>query len=134
MVQLNICTNARDDLAKVKASDEQTARKLVAILQQLQADPGLINTLTTDHNALDAFEVKRWVKQHEHGKNIWFIKPWKHGNGQPPHLPYRIIYAYSPPRSGRRPEFNILGIVPREFNYEANHPTTLRILRDYAGL
>lgn len=43
---------------------------------------------------------------------------------------YRIVYAFVPGKG----HYHVLGIVPREFNYDAGHQITRRILAAYEVL
>ena len=45
-------------------------------------------------------------------------------------LRYRVVYAFMP----RRKDHYVLGVVPRDFNYEPNHELTRRILTAYENL
>ena len=67
--------------------------------------------------------VAQWRK----GRDLWRLKMWdleKKG------LRYRIIHAFIPSKQ----HYHVLAIAPREFDYDADHPISQRILHAYQAL
>lgn len=131
MLSLSIHEDAVIDLRALKVSYPKAMAKILATLEQIQADPNLIDKLTEDRFGEDEDElisIRRWVSQWVLGDNLWRMKIWGlEENG----LRFRILYAYEP----RQLRFHVLAVVRRaDFNYEPDHPITKRILATYRKL
>lgn len=127
MIALFIHDDAKADLLALRKSEPRTAGRILALLEQLEGDPDLLDRLTQhDYGSAD-FHVSRWQSQWREGRNLWRLKVWDlEGNG----LRYRIIYAFEP----RTHHYQLLAIAPREFDYDAKHPIGQRILHAYEEL
>lgn len=132
MSELFIHHDAEQDLLRLlrSPSTKEVAAKIAVLLEQLASDDDLLDRLTQHgfgRQGIDPFNITKWFEQQRQGNNLWRLKAWDLGkNG----LKYRIIYAFIPAKH----HYHILGIVPREFNYEASHALTQRILRAYQEL
>jgi len=137
VLRLLISPEARGDLDGLRAVAPAARLRLLAFLEQLQADLTLLNALTIHDYGSDQdnaqFNVSKiqslWNAQgRTPGKDLWRLKLWdleKQG------LRYRVIYAYEI----RRQRHHILGVINRkDFNYEPDHPFTKRILHQYDDL
>lgn len=131
MVKLFVHDDAKQDLAElVRTKKLETAAKITALLEQLDADEDLLDRLT-QHGFGDEggalFNVSQWFEQQHQGNNLWRVKHW---DLERKGLKYRIIYAFVPLKQ----HYYILGILPREFNYEPEHELTKRILEAYGEI
>ncbi|MCP5427457.1 MAG: hypothetical protein H6964_12025 [Chromatiaceae bacterium] len=131
MIALFVHDNAKADLLALRDSEPQAAGRILALLEQLEGDPDLLDRLTQhDYGAYSSaeFHVSKWQKQWRKGRDLWRLKVWdldKKG------LRYRIIYAFIPSKQ----HYYILAITPRrDFDYEERDPISQRILRDYQEL
>lgn len=129
---MSIHEDAELDLDALYDEDEDGAAAIDVFLDEAASSQDILDRFTVDgyrSYALDSehdFEVKRW-------KELWsrlgllrlrlFGVPGSAGS-------HRIIYAF---HSIER-RYYILGIVPREFNYESDHPLSQRIIRAYRDL
>jgi hypothetical protein len=135
MYSLRIHLDAQQDLRALLASDEQAAtaaKRILAFLQELKATPAWLDELLTRHFENDEFNVDKFVTFWKAGLDLWRIKVFEHDFSRHATwtLPYRLIYAYS--INART--FYVLGVVPREFDYDENHELTKRICRTYDDL
>jgi len=116
--------DAKSDLRKLCVDDPKNGGRVLAFIQQLQADPFLIDKLTTHDFGPEAgfrANIKKILSFWNKGKDLWRLKI------SDVDKPYRIIYAYIP----KSREIYILGVVHRSFDYDHNHPATQRILAAY---
>lgn len=129
MIALFVHDDAAGDLLDLRGSEPQAAGQILALLEQLEGDPDLLDRLT-QHNfgayGSADFHVSRWQAQWRQ-RNLWRLKLW---DLEDKGIRYRIIYAFEP----RRQHYHILAIAPREFDYDANHPISQRIFRAYEEL
>lgn len=112
------------------ASDQRTAARIVALLEQIKADPGLLDALTEHNFGADqrsGFHVSKWLAFWNAGYDLWRLKVWDLSGRL---IPYRIVYAYEP----RIRQYHVLGIVHRDFGYDRNHEITQRIFSAYQDL
>ena len=130
MFRLFVHDDADDDLEALWGADEEAAARIVVLLEELEASQDLLDRLTQhdfgSYQTAD-FQVSKWVEQWKKGKDLWRLKVWDLEDRK---LRYRIVYAFLPNKS----HYHVLGIVPRDFNYEADHPLTRRILAAYEDL
>lgn len=128
MYSLSIHPDAKGDLEDLWKVATTAASRVVALLEQIKADPRLLDALTEqDFGAAgdEPFTVSRIQSQWHAGKDLWRLKVWDLEDRR---LPYRVIYAYEI----RRQRYHVLGVILRsQFNYEPKHPFTQRILRAY---
>lgn len=125
---IRVHNDATGDLALIKAADLRGFSRLVAFIQQLRADPRLVDKLLDHGYGADrtgGYSVMKWIGV----KNVerlpaWRVKSW---DMERQGLKYRIIYCYD----WRDQSFNILAIVPRDqLDYDdLTHPIRLRITR-----
>ena len=130
MPRLLIHPEAGQDLHALAASQPKLAGRLAALLQEVAADPALMDMLTVHGFGSDErepFDVSRWQAHWKRGKDLWRLKFWELEHQG---LPYRVIYAL---KRGTG-DYHVLAIASRDFDYDPNHPTTRRILQAYADL
>ena len=128
--QLLIAPDARRDLDRLWETDPNCAVVLENMLEQIAADQRLLDALTIrDFGAhrTAAFHVDQWIEQQRRGRNLWRLKHWElEGRGKR----YRVIYALDP----RVSRYYVLGVFPREFNYESKDERTRRVIDAYESL
>jgi hypothetical protein len=128
--QLLIARDARRDLDRFWESDPDCAFVLENMLEQIAADQRLLDALTIrDFGAhrTAAFHVNQWVEQQRVGRNLWRLKHWDlEGQGKR----HRVVYALD----SRVSRYYVLGIFPREFNYESKDDRTRRVIAAYESL
>lgn len=130
MIALFIHDDAKRDLLDLHESEPIVSGKLLALFEQLQGDPDLLDRLTQhDYGAYHTgdFHVSKWQEQWRQGKDLWRLKVW---DLEDDGLRHRVIYAFQP----RHQHYHVLGIVPREFDYDSSHPLAKRILAAYEEL
>lgn len=131
MLQLYVHADAEADLEELWEIDEAAAATIVVTLEEIKADQGLLDALTDHDFGVDredsVFHVNKWVSMWRSGKDLWRLKVWELETG--PNR-WRVVYAYFPAEQ----RYYVLGVVPREFNYDAKHPISKRILAAYEEL
>jgi hypothetical protein len=130
MFTLSLAPGAQADLRRLATTDGPAAAMIVAVLQEIQGDPSLLDALTihdfedvfpeTEHD----FNVKHWWEHYRKGRNLWRLKVIDSKRSL---LRYRVIYGYAM----REQAYYVLGIVHRDHCYVTSHPDTQRILREY---
>lgn len=129
-MHLFIHEDAVADLRALRQAKLKAAARIVALLEELQANPDRLDRLTQhDYGAyhLADFHVSKWQAQWRQGRDLWRLKVW---DLEDQGLRYRVVYAFIP----QKQHYHILAIASREFDYDANHPTSQRILRAYNAL
>ena len=130
MPHLLIHRDAADDLLALRVVDERSAGRIVALLETLKGDPDLLDRLTQHEYGRGReakIHVSKWVGQWNKGRNLWRLKIW---DLEDKGVRQRIVYAFEP-GTGKH---HVLGVVPREFNYDAGHPLSRRIFAAYDDL
>lgn len=130
MLRLFIHNDAEDDLERLWESEPVAAAQVAVLLEELEGNPDLLDRLTQqDFGAygLEDFHVSEWKEQQRKGRNLWRLKIW---DLEDKGIRYRIVYAFMP----RQQDYSVLGIVPREFDYDASHELTRRIVAAYENL
>jgi len=130
ILHLFVHTDAEDDLEALWDEAPDAAARITVLLQELEGNQDLLDRLTQhDFGAYRAadFHVSKWVEQWRKGKDLWRLKVW---DLEEKGVKYRIVYAFVPGKG----HYHMLGIVPRGFNYEADHKLTRRILAAYEDL
>ncbi|WP_089729869.1 hypothetical protein [Candidatus Thiosymbion oneisti] len=130
MIALFVHDDAEADLEALWKEEPQAAARILALLAQLEGDPDLLDRLTQHdygaHRSAD-FHVSKWQAHWRKGQDLWRLKLW---DLEAKGLRYRVVYAFEP----RRQHYHVLAIAPREFNYDASHPISRRILCAYQAL
>jgi len=130
LIALFVHDDAKSDLRALRGGEPEVAGRVLALLQELEGDPDLLDRLTQHdygaHRSAD-FHVSKWQEQWRKGRDLWRLKVW---DLEDKGLRYRIVYAFEP----RKQHYHVLAIAPREFDYDANHPISQRILRTYQEL
>lgn len=129
-MRLPVHPDALNDLGTLAHAAPGIAARLLALLQTVRLDSQLLDLLTVHDygaNERDIFHVSRWQEFWRDGKDLWRLKFWEleHQGHK-----YRIVYAL---KRGTG-DHQVLGILQRDFNYDAKHPTTRRILLAYEEL
>lgn len=130
MIALFIHDDAKADLLSLRNDDPKAAGRIIALLEQLEGDPDLLDRLTQhDYGAYGSadFHVSKWQKQYRKGRDLWRLKVWDLENAG---IRHRVIYAFE----SKTHYYHVLAIAPREFNYDDDHIISRRIIRTYEEL
>lgn len=128
------------DLERIGADAPEDADKLDAFLTELSGDEDALWKLlqwNAERTYPDpVFNIRALVELQKEGFNLYRIRPLRALRD------YRILYAYLP--TAHDDAFYVLGIVRKApegapmseeyYNYERNHPVTLRALEEYDRL
>jgi hypothetical protein len=130
MLYLSVHDDAQRDLDELWKADPSAAARLVVLLQELQGSQDLQDRLTQNGfgtEGRDKFNVRSIVSQVHAGHNLWRLKEWQlERMGRQ----YRIIYAFIPTKR----HHHILGIMPREIDYDRDHEFFRRVELAYDAL
>lgn len=133
IVHIDITTGARDDLGNVWKDNPEAAATITVMLEQLQADPKVLDKLTTKgDNTIGDYQinVKPWEKAKPRG-NLWRFRIL-----DTPATSHRIIYGYH----WQTRQLCIFAIVDKdmpleEFDYDnLNSDIAKRVLADWNAL
>lgn len=139
--------NSEADLALIEARSPEDADDIWAFLEVIDGSDDLMGRLCSWHyrqtHEDPQFDCKAVVSLQREGFNVYrmysLVMEWGRRH-------YRILYAYESAVNPDDEVFHILAVVlkrtsdtPPElrdeaYNYELNHPVTLRIRDDYEGL
>lgn len=130
----SICIHpqAEADLERLWESHEGVAAAIVAFLELVRDDDEALDQLTVDgfvRNENPRINVRRWKAQwnrRRKSRNLWRLRLLDLRSASD----FRLIYAFDP--STHR--YHVLGIMPREVDYDEQHPFVQRILDDYDAL
>jgi hypothetical protein len=127
---LTVHRHAEEDLTALRLGEPAVAATIIAVLQEIQHDQSLLDSLL-DHDfgadGTETFHVNKWLEFWRKNFDIWRLKIWELERLR---KRYRIIYAYEIPTRS----FHVLGIVSRDFDYDPTDPRSQRILRAYKDL
>ena len=128
-MHIDICENAENDLDQLWQSDPEAAATITAVLEQMEADPNIIDVLTTRGNSnLDTtrLNIKVWENMRNQG-NLWRFRIL-----DTPATNYRVVYGYH----WQTRQICILAIVHKEnFDYDdTNSVLSRRIVADWRAL
>ena len=130
MIQVSVHEHAEADIDRLWRSDHLAAAAVVATLEQLAADPRLVDKLTT-HGNNDAgaheINVKRWQRIRATRGDLWRFRVLN-----TPATSYRVIYGYEV----RTRQICVLAVVHKsEFDYDdTSNPLAQRITDDWRTL
>lgn len=129
---IEIHEDAWEDLEDLWADPltEKAAAVIDVLLQEIECDQDLLDALTAHDygaNKTKSIHVSKWVEFWRTGADIWRLKVWELEKIQ---LRYRIIYAYEI----KKQKYHVLAVVPRDFEYDTNHPVSRRIMAIYSTI
>lgn len=131
-MQVDVHRNAVADLERLWGRDVRAAATIVALLEQLQADPSTCDKLTThgDNSVGDALlNVKKW--QAARGARADRADLWRFRALNSPATAYRVVYGYH----WQTRQVFVLAVVHKdEFDYELDGELAQRILADWRSL
>jgi hypothetical protein len=129
--RIAIHSDAVDDLQSIKARGEHADHgAILAFLQQAQADPAVLETLSEHWFGEDGsanYTVQKITSLHRKGKRLWRVKVLSLKGLV---ARYRVLYAFDP----RVQIFYVLGIPSREVAYDENDPRIRRLIAVYDTL
>jgi hypothetical protein len=127
---MSIHEDAERDLDRLYEVDEDGTATIDVFLQEAASSPAVLDRLLEHrYRSYDPgmdFEVQRWAALWKH-YGLWRLKLFDVPGTAASH---RVIYAFH----GIQRRYYILGIVPRDFDYEPDHAFTRRIVRAYQAL
>lgn len=131
MRSLEISAAAASDITRHSRKHRVAMSRILVRLQEIQNDPRLLALLLQvgvgGDRWSDKFYVGEWVEQKREGRELRYLKFWEIENrGER----FRVIYARCP----RTDILHVLGVAPREFDYEPESEYTKRIISDYDKL
>lgn len=129
-MQLDVHENAEADIDQLWQVNAAAAAAIVATLEQLAADPRLIDKLTTHgNNPVGAHEinVKRWERIRAKSGDLWRFRVLN-----TPATSYRVVYGYQI----QTRQICVLGVVHKDtFDYDnPADPSAKRIVDDWRSL
>lgn len=122
--------DAIDDINKIYSIDEDAAADIEVFLEEAKLNQKTLDSLTVNNyvNYEDPpFNVKELIELKRQKFIVWRVRLlWLDSNARN----YRIIYAFNPTEM----RYYVLGVVPREFNYDIKNEITKRIIAAYDKL
>ena len=127
-MHVDIHDHAKADLHSLRVTAPRAAAAVLVALQQIEADPRVIDKLTT-HGENEFGAVRIGVRQWEKTKGIANL--WRFRVFDTPATVYRVIYGYH----YQTKQICVLAVVHKEeFNYELDSDIARRILDDWRGI
>jgi hypothetical protein len=122
---------AKSDFDRYRRQHLRAMARILVRLQEISADPSLLSKLLAPgfggDRWTDVFYVGDWVEQWQLGRKLRYLKVWEIENkGER----FRAVYAHNPATD----IVHVLGIAPRNFDYDPNHAFTKRVVADYDKL
>lgn len=129
MRSVDVHPHAWEDLKELRATNKPAAAAILVALEQIKADPNVIDKMTTHGNncvGVAQINVKRWEKARGMG-NFWRFRVL-----DTPATSYRILYGYQ----WQTRQLCVLAVVSKEnFDYDdLSTDTAKRILEDWRAL
>lgn len=126
---IDVHLNAREDIRLLAAQNKAAASAVLVVLEQLAADPNVIDKLTTHGENLvgvSRLNVKRWESARRDG-NIWRFRVL-----DTPATVYRVVYGYH----WQTRQICVLAVVHKEqFDYDdLTSVIAQRIIADWRAL
>ena len=117
MLYLVVDKDVVSDLAEIRKESQAVVERLVALIDELRGDPGLLDRMTEHGFSGDEdadFDVSKWHDQQKHGRELWRLKFWELEDKG---MRYRLIYLIEE----QIQRIAVLAVVPRKLlNYDDN--------------
>lgn len=131
-MHIDVHAHAEEDLAELADSDPDAVADILAVLEQLEADPQVIDKLTTHGNndlPDDRINVKQWIeasKKVNRNGSLWRFRAL-----DCPATNYRVVYGYHWPNK----QICVLAVVHKtEIDYDCiESGIGKRVLSDWAA-
>ena len=127
-MHIDVHQSAVDDIEKLWASDPRAAATVITTLQEMQADPEIVEKLTQHGDNLvgvTLLNVKRWQRTKQVG-SLWRFRILN-----TPATSHRVVYGYH----WQTRQVCVLAVVHKdEFNYDPQSDIGKRILGDWTAL
>lgn len=130
---LYVHEHAQADLDALWEEDAEAAARIEVILEEIEGDQDYLDRLTQNNfgrQGRDEFNVRLIENQARINNNIWRLKVWSLERRD---QKYRVIYAYFP-RTPTEGSYYVLGVMPREIDYDRDHEFVQRIESAYQAL
>ncbi|MDR1164141.1 MAG: hypothetical protein LBM17_09990 [Candidatus Accumulibacter sp.] len=127
---LSIHEDAERDLDALWEEDEESVAIIEMFLEEVEGSQELLERFTdnsyADHLHDPGFDIKRWRVMWK-DYPLWRLRLFNVPMGA---ALRRIVYTFHP----KERRYYVLGIVPRDFDYDPSHPLSKRIVRVCAEL
>lgn len=93
IMHVDVHNNAADDIRRLRAADPPAAAAVLVALAQLEADPQVVDKLTTHGNnplGEGAINVKGWIEARKRTPDLWRFRVL-----DTPATSYRVVYGYN---------------------------------------
>lgn len=127
---LKVHRDAREDLDAIGIRSAEAKAKIYATLGEIGGSQRLLEALTRKDFGLsrdETFNVDVWGAQQNKGRNLWRLKVWAL---EVQGIQYRVIYCLDP----RVSTYYVLGVLHRDFDYNAKNPRAAKLLEIYDRL
>ena len=130
MRYIQVHENAKKDLLELEKMDVLAAATIAVVLEESQANPRIIETLTTsgsNNSGSVRLGIKRWESMWQRATDLWRFRVF-----DTPATNYRVIYGYHWPTRN----LCVLAVVHKEsFDYDdLNSDIAKRIINDWGSL
>jgi mRNA-degrading endonuclease RelE of RelBE toxin-antitoxin system len=124
-----------EDLERLLGVDPKIVSQVLALIEQLQADPDLLDDLLRDGYGgtpwkpapKAVFNVRAWGRAQDRGLNLWAVRDFELSRMG---FEFRIVYAIFPESQ----LIYLLAIIERAWNYDVSSPISRRIFDSYRAL
>lgn len=126
---LHVCEEAESDLDDIYDIDEDAGATIEVFLQEVRGNQDMLDRLSSSNYRSygdNDFDVKRWIEAWR-TMAVWRIRVY---NCDGAAKNYRVIFTFHPIEK----RYYILGVVPRDFDYDPNHQLSKRIASTYSEL
>lgn len=131
-MHIDVHDHAEEDLDRIAGSDPEALATILATLEQLEADPDMINKLTTFGNVdvgSDRVNIDRWIEASKRARrgDVWRFRVL-----DTPATNFRVVYGYH----WQTRQVCVLAVVRKEkLNYDdLTSGIGQRVLSDWASL
>lgn len=125
-MNIDLLEGARKDLARLRGLDPEAVATVLVVLEEADADPQLIDKLTTHGNVTfgdHRLNVKGWVTARRRSDNLLRFRVL-----DSPATTYRVVYGYD----WRSRRIGVLAVVHKdEIDYGISSELAERILEDW---
>lgn len=130
-MRIDVSPGAQDDLAALLGSDPEAWKSVMATLEQMQADPALVDKLTTHRSDQEFGESRVNVKQWQSALRKERANLWRFRVLDTPATNYRVVYGY---HYQTRQICLFAVVVKEDFDYEPTSDLGRRILAEWSQL
>lgn len=115
------------DLLDIRSENQHAAAIVSEFLRETASDQDRLEKMASSFYQDAILDVDEYEEQQQGGRNLRRLKLLEMVKLK---YPYRIIYATDPSKKCHY----VLGVLSRDYAYDANHPKTARIIEAYDKL